>query len=171
MSRESFAPAQLYEAGTAAQARAVLTEAANRLSFFMIVSRFDDKKINKLARSSFPEPRGCVVLIAYDASSLSNNSCGSWHPETAILERQGDFAEVQEGRHAYALVAKGIFTLAEEIIAAPATSLGGLRAKVYTAPNFSSRKRQSITLYGRAIQQRIRSGERSPEEMLTIFWS
>ena len=24
-------------------------------------------------------------------------------------------------------------------------------------------------LYGRAIQQRIRSGERSPEEMLTIF--
>ena len=76
MSRESFAPAQLYEAGTAAQARAVLTEAANRLSFFMIVSRFDDKKINKLARSSFPEPRGCVVLIAYDASSLSNNSCG-----------------------------------------------------------------------------------------------
>src|SRR5437016_5656479 len=25
--------------------------------------------------------------------------------------------------------------------------------------------------HGRAIQQRIRSGERSPEEMLTIFWS
>jgi hypothetical protein len=35
----SFAGDQLNEAGTAAQTRAVLTETANRLSFFMIVSR------------------------------------------------------------------------------------------------------------------------------------
>src|SRR5947199_3994422 len=44
------------------------------------------------------------------AGSPRSQRSKSWHPETAILERQGDFAEVQGGRHAYALVAKGIFT-------------------------------------------------------------
>ena len=45
LSRENSAVDQLNEAGTAAQTRALLTEAANRLSFFMIVSRLMTRKL------------------------------------------------------------------------------------------------------------------------------
>jgi hypothetical protein len=45
VSTENFAGDQLNEAGTAAETRAVLMEAANRLSFFMIVSRLMTTKV------------------------------------------------------------------------------------------------------------------------------
>jgi hypothetical protein len=45
VSRENSAVDQLNEAGTAAQTRVLLTEAANRLSFFMIVSRLMTRKL------------------------------------------------------------------------------------------------------------------------------
>jgi hypothetical protein len=45
VSRETFAGDQLNEAGTAAQTRAPPTETANRLSFFMIVSRLITRKL------------------------------------------------------------------------------------------------------------------------------
>jgi hypothetical protein len=76
-----FAGDDLNEAGTAAQTRAALTETANWLSFFMIVSRFHRARcalyMNKFNPFAGANARGTIQFLQHMGSKSAMSECDS----------------------------------------------------------------------------------------------